>query len=162
MNLLLETQAAPGWLRELAAARSRYEERLGWPVWVHVERKCLVAAAGGWLDAVSMPPALGEEVLARLRTMMQAAPVACGPDSDRWAFLTRPRAGALTDLPEDVRHLGAHLTPRGAHVVIPTELAAGIDGVVRWIEAPRPGQGLPLCSVITGATRRVTAELLTA
>jgi hypothetical protein len=154
------TPPAPQWLRDLVAARTHYEELLGWPVTVDVEPPRLVVAVGQVLDAVTMPATLGGSVLAELRITMLAGPVIADPGGAWWTFLAAPAAASRPDIPAELHARRVHLTPRGAHVIIPN-LTAG-DGLPRWIEPPRPHHQLPPWSAVIGETRRVADHLAAA
>jgi hypothetical protein len=146
---------APEWLRELAAARTRYEEMFGWPVAIEVEQQVVAAPVGGVLDAVTMPATLGGAVLTDLQLMMRVAPVIATPDNASWMFFIHPVTGPARDVPAELRDLQVHLIPKGAHVVVPTRI--GSDSGLRWIKQPQPHHPLPLWSVVLGVIRRITA-----
>lgn len=158
MDPLTATHPAPDWLRELATARTRYEELLGWPVCMDVQSRCVAVSVGTVLDAVTMPTTLGEKVRAELGFAMAAGPVATDPEGDRWTFLTQP-AAARRDIPAELRELEVHAAPHGTPVVIPTRLEHADDRGWRWVELPYPRQSLPQWSVVLGATRRIAAGL---
>lgn len=147
---------APEWLRELAAARTHYEEMFGWPVTIKVEQQVLAAPVGRVLDAVTMPATLGSEVLADLQLMMLAGPVIATPDNSTWMFFTEPVNGSAREVPAELLDLQVHLIPEGAHVVIPTRVDS--DSSLRWIKPPQPHRPSPPWSVIIGVARRVAAE----
>ncbi|MCE7011768.1 hypothetical protein LWC34_54490 [Kibdelosporangium philippinense] len=150
------TPAAPQWLRDLVAARTHYEELLGWPVTVDIEPRRLAVAVGQVLDAVTMPTALGHSVLAELKITMLTGPVVADPSDTWWTFLTAPATASRPDIPADLHARKVYLTPRGAQVIIPSR----IDGdSSRWIAPPRPRHPLPPWSVVIGATRRVADHL---
>ncbi|MGH3981023.1 MAG: hypothetical protein ACRDRZ_18840 [Pseudonocardiaceae bacterium] len=159
MNTLIGAPGAPAWLHEVATARTRYEELLGWPVSIDVERRRLMVPVGTVLDAVTMPAALGRTVLAELRIAILAGPVTADPAGHWWTFLIQPAAAAGTDLPAELRRLKVRPTPRGGHAIVPIQLAHHGDGGWRWVQPPRPRQSLPPRSVVLGATRRVAAGL---
>ncbi|MGH3925124.1 MAG: hypothetical protein ACREX8_21345 [Gammaproteobacteria bacterium] len=158
MNTLLTGGGAPEWLRELATARTHYEEMFGWPVTIEVEQQVLAAPVGGVLDAVIMPAPLGEKVLADLQLMMLAGPVIARPDGASWMFFTQPVTGPRREVPAELCHLQVHLIPRGTHVVIPTQVDS--DSGLWWIKQPQPPHSLPPWSVVIGVTRRVAAQLI--
>lgn len=147
------TTAAPQWLRELVAARTHYVELLGWPVRVEVGPRRLAVAVGQVLDAITMPAALGRNVLAELRLTMLAGPVIAGPGGAWWTLLTEPATAPPPELPTDLHAHKVHLTPPGAHVIIPSLTES--TGSSRWIEPPQPRHPLPPWSAVIGATRRV-------
>jgi virulence-associated protein VagC len=148
------TQPAPGWLRNLAAARAHYEERFGWPVAVQVAEQQLAVALGQVVDAITMPAELAARVHAQLSIAMQAGPVIAHPDGKRWTFLTQTASTMREDIVDgladhDVRHAVA-----GTYTVIPTEAA---DAGWRWITEPRPNQMLPSAYAVVAIARRVCA-----
>lgn len=157
MDAPITVSPVPEWLRELAAARTHYEDLLGWPVQMQVQQRCLTVPVGPALDALTMPATLGETVLAELTITMLAGPVTADPGGDWWTFLSHPVAASRLSVPAALRRLRVRPAPRGTPVVIPTH--PGGDGANgwRWIEPPHPGRSLPPWSVITGATRRVAA-----
>jgi hypothetical protein len=145
------TPAAPDWLRDLADARTDYEERLGWPVTIEVAHRRLVAAVGERMDAITVPARLGRHVLAELQIAMLAGPVIAGP-GEWWTFLTEPATAPRPAVPAELCQAKVRLTPRGAHVVIPPRRDAQ-----EWIKRPEPQRTLPPWSVVIGVTRRVAA-----
>ncbi|WP_020663616.1 hypothetical protein [Amycolatopsis benzoatilytica] len=155
------TPAAPQWLRDLAAARTQYEELLGWPVTIDVTPRRLAVAVGQALDAVTMPATLGASVLAELQISMLAGPVIADPGGGTWwTFLTAPAARSRPDLPAELHARKVHLTPRGAHVIVPKHIGDGESS--QWISPPQPHRDLPPWSVVIGATRRVVDHLASA
>lgn len=146
---------APDWLRDLADARTEYEERLGWPVRIDVAPRRLVAVAGEHMDAIMMPAQLGRHVLAELQIAMLAGPVIAGP-AESWTFLSAPATAPRPSVPAQLRQANVQVTPRGAHVVIPSRREAA-----EWIKRPQPQRTLPPWSVVIGVTRRV-ADLTSA
>lgn len=157
MNAPTTTFPAPEWLRTLAAARTHYEELLGWPVRVQVQQRYLTVPVGMALDALTMPATLGEKVLAELTISMLAGPVTADPGGDWWTFLSHPAPAPRLGVPAALRRLRVHPAPRGTPVIIPTSLDGGGESRWQWIEPPRPGRSLPPWSVVVGATRRVAA-----
>lgn len=146
------TRPAPGWLRELAAARGQYEELFGWPVSVDVEPRRLVALVGGALDTLTMPATLGADVLTDLQLAKAAGPVVADPAGSSWTFLTRP---ATRELPDELHRIGVCPAAPGACAVIPTSPAeTDDDNTWRWIERPRTGRPLPPWSVVIDAVCR--------
>jgi hypothetical protein len=160
MNPLTATHPAPDWLRELATARTRYEELLGWPVCMDVLSQCVAVPVGMVLDTVTMPAILAQKVRVELGFTMPAGPVAADPDGDWWTFLTEPATAARHDIPAELRELEVHTARHGAHVVIPTRLDGTDDRGWRWVELPHPHQSLPPWSAVLGATRRIAAGLV--
>lgn len=160
MNPLTATHPAPDWLRELATARTSYEELLGWPVCMNVQSRCVAVPVGRVLDTITMPATLGEKVRVELGFPMPAGPVAEDPGGDRWTFLTQPTAAARRDIPAELCELEVHAAPHGAHVVIPTRLDGAGEREWRWVELPHPRQSLPPWSAVLGATRRIAARLV--
>lgn len=157
MTSSLSTLAAPQWLHDLVTARTHYEELLGWPVTVDVEPRRLVMAVGRELDAVTMPSALGQAVLAELQVTMLAGPVIADPGGGWWTFLTAPNTASQPDISTELRVGKVHLTPRGARVVVPSLIDCGTSP--RWINRPPPRRPLPTWSVVIGMTRRVVEQL---
>ncbi|RZS44858.1 hypothetical protein EV193_101738 [Herbihabitans rhizosphaerae] len=148
---------APSWLRELADARSVYEETLGWPVSLQVGRRSLVVAAGEVLDAVAMPASLGARVRRELEMMMLDGPIIANPDGTRWTFLMQPVGGIRGDVATELLDLGVHLAPDNAYVVIPTNsVAAG--NTWRWVAKPDAARALPSAYAVVGVVRRLTGE----
>jgi hypothetical protein len=160
MNPLTATHPAPDWLRELATARTRYEELLGWPVCMDVLSQCVAVPVGMVLDTVTMPAILAQKVRVELGFTTPAGPVAADPDGDWWTFLTEPATAARHDIPAELRELEVHTARHGAHVVIPTRLDGTDDRGWRWVELPHPHQSLPPWSAVLGATRRIAAGLV--
>ncbi|MGH3904427.1 MAG: hypothetical protein ACRDTE_09590 [Pseudonocardiaceae bacterium] len=158
MNTPPLSGSAPEWLRELAAARTHYEEMFGWPVTIKVEQQVLAAPAGGVLDVVTMPATLGGEVLTELQLMMLVGPVIATPDNASWMFFTQPVTGPARDVPAELRHLQVHVISQGTHVVIPTHIDS--DNGLRWIKQPQPNRPLPPWSVVIHIARRVAAKLI--
>ncbi|MBV9845815.1 MAG: hypothetical protein JOZ47_12165 [Kutzneria sp.] len=154
------TPSAPQWLRDLVAARTHYEELLGWPVTVDVEPRRLAVAVGQVLDAVTMPAALGASVFAELQITMLSGPVIADLGGAWWTFLTAPATKCRPDVPADLHARKVHVIPRGARVIIPNPTTVASSS--RWIESPRPHHGLPPWSVVIGATRRVVDHLASA
>jgi hypothetical protein len=151
------TPSAPQWLRDLVAARTHYEELLGWPVTVDVQSRRLAMAVGQVLDAITMPATLGASVLAELRITMLSGPVIADLGGAWWTFLTAPATKSRPDIPAELHALKVHPIPRGAHVIIPNPTA--VAGLSRWIESPLPRRPLPPWSVVIGATRRVVDHM---
>jgi hypothetical protein len=144
---------APDWLRELAAARGQYEELFGWPVSVDVEPRRLVALVGGVLDTVTMPGALGEQVLTELQLSMSAGPVVADPSGGSWTFLTQPTS--CCELPAELHQAGLRPGRPGACAIIPTSPGETGQDTWRWIERPRTGRALPPWSVVIDTVRRI-------
>lgn len=151
------TPAAPQWLRDLVTARTHYEELLGWPVTVDIEPRRLALAVGQEVDAVTMPTALGQVVLAELRITMLVGPVIADPGGAWWTFLTAPATASRPDIPAELHARKVRLTPRGAQVIIPN--LTNCEASSRWITLPLPRHPLPPWSVVIGATRRVVDHL---
>lgn len=140
-----------GWLRDLVMVRTNVEEEFGWPVTVEVQQRRLVVAVGGVLDAVTMPAALGGEVLAQLRIAMLSGPVINNVDG-RWTFLTTPEASPRSDVPVDLDAHDVRFTPRGEQVAIPEPSG---DEPPQWIQRPRARGPLPPWPAVVATTRRV-------
>ncbi|MEV6602785.1 hypothetical protein [Kutzneria sp. NPDC051319] len=153
MTILTPPRAAPEWLRELAAARARYEELFGWPVSVDVEPRRIVVPVGAVVDAVTMPSSLGEKVLAELDITMLAGPVTAGPGGAWWTFLSQPATAPRPEVPAELHAVKVRLTPRGAHAVLPTR--DDNNGPWRWIARPQPHRALPPWSAVIAVTRRI-------
>jgi hypothetical protein len=147
---------APPWLRDLADARTYYEETFGWPVILDIEPHRIVIPAGDVLDAITMSAGLGEAVLTELRIEMLAGPVITDASGEWWTFLTMPVIPPRPDVPSDLRGLGVAAVPPGDHVIVPNR--DGAAGSPRWIERPRRRHCLQPRSVVIGTTRRVAAR----
>ena len=156
MTILTPPRPAPEWLRELAAARAHYEELFGWPVLVDIEPRRIVVPVGEVLDAITMPSTLGLTVLTELNIAMMAGPVTAGLHGTWWTFLTQPATTARRDVATELHALKVHLTPPGAHAVLPTRLDSG--GAWRWITPPQPSRSLPPWSAVVAVTRRLAAS----
>ncbi|HVV24004.1 MAG TPA: hypothetical protein VHF06_31510 [Pseudonocardiaceae bacterium] len=141
-------------LRRLAAARSRYEEELGWPVTIDVRPGRLLMLTGPVADVVTMPTALGRLVLSDLRIAMLAGPVVADPTGQWWMFFTEPARGSHIDeeLTNELSSLDVTHIPTGTYVVVPTNL----DGANTWpwVERPRRNQMLPPWPAVVATTRR--------
>jgi len=151
---------APRWLRDLAAAKTYYEETFGWPVIMDIEPHRIVLPAGDVLDAITMPAGLGDVVLIELRIGMLAGPVITDSHGDWWTFLAMPVTTPRPDIPAELRGLGVQAVPPGDHVILPNLVAAA--GSPHWIEHPRGRHCLPPRSMVIGTTRRVAARRATA
>lgn len=151
--------SAPPWLRDLADARTYYEETFGWPVILDIEPHRIVIPTGDVLDAITMPVGLGEAVLTELRIEMLAGPVITGASGEWWTFLTMSVTSPRPDIPTDLRGLGVAAVSPGDHVILPNRDAAA--GSPRWIEPPRRRHCLQPRSVVVGTTRRVAARRAT-
>lgn len=142
-------------LRELTCARTRYEERFGWPVTIEVDPGRLVMRVGDAVDAVVMPCLLGRLVLADLRIALLAGPVLADTTGQWWMFLTQP---AQRDAPKhrtELRCLEVHLVPTGSRVVVPREFDA--KNGCPWIEQPRILPQLPPWPAVIATVRRAGA-----
>ncbi|MBP2325801.1 hypothetical protein JOF56_006186 [Kibdelosporangium banguiense] len=142
-------------LRELTRARTRYEERFGWPVTIEVDPGRLVMRVGDAVDAVVMPRLLGRLVLTDLRIALLAGPVLADTTGQWWMFLTRP---AEPDAPKhrtELRCLEVHLVPAGSRVVVPREFDA--KNGCPWIEQPRSLPHLPPWPAVIATVRRAAA-----
>jgi hypothetical protein len=156
MTILTPPRPAPEWLRDLAAARAHYEELFGWPVSVDIEPRRVVVPVGEVLDAVTMPAALGEQVLAELHIAMMAGPVIAGPNGTWWTFLTQPATASRPEIAAELHAVKVCLTPRGAHAILPT--ADDNNGAWRWIAPPQHSSTLPPWSAVIAVTRRVATS----
>jgi hypothetical protein len=151
-----EAAARVDLLRELAAARAHYEERLGWPVTIDVRPGRLVMLTGPIADAVTMPASLGRMVLADLRIAMFGGPVVADPSGRSWMFFTAPLRNSGFELTEDLAtelsRLDIELMPTETYVVVPTHL----DGTNTWpwIERPKPQRDLPPLPAVIATARR--------
>jgi hypothetical protein len=146
------SQPAPGWLRNLAAARAHYEERFGWPVAVQVSEQQLAIALGQVVDAITMPAELGARVHAQLSIAMLAGPVIEHPDGKRWTFLTQTASTMQEDAVDGLAEHGVRHAATGTYTVIPTEPA---DAGWRWVAEPRPNQMLPSAYAVVATARRL-------
>ncbi|ONI91339.1 hypothetical protein ALI144C_01255 [Actinosynnema sp. ALI-1.44] len=142
-------------LRSLTDARTRYEERFGWPVTVEVRRGRLVMRLGDVADALVMPRRLGVPVLAELRIALLAGPVLADTTGQWWVFLTRPSGGAAARHDGELRLLDMHPVPGGTSVVVPREFD-GKSGCP-WIEPPRALTRLPPWPAVVATARRLVA-----
>lgn len=154
------SKAAPQWLSDLFAARTHYEELLGWPVTVDIEPRRLAVAVGQELDAVTMPATLGQSVLAELQVTMLAGPVLADPGGAWWTFVTAPVLASRPTVPSELHVNKVRLTPRGAQVIIPGLIDS--DASPRWVVPPQPRYSLPPWSVVIGTTQRVVNHLAAA
>jgi hypothetical protein len=143
-------------LRELAAARTGYEERYGWQVGIEVDQARLVLRIGEQVGAIVMPSELGALVLADLRIALQAGPVLADSARLWWLFVTRPADRSAPKYPTELRYLGVQLLPNGSRVVVPCEF----DGKTGcpWVERPRRTAQLPPWAAVLAVTRRVAAD----
>ncbi|RSM90487.1 hypothetical protein DMH04_03200 [Kibdelosporangium aridum] len=139
-------------LRTLADARTRYEERFGWPVTIEVQPGRLVMRLGEVADAVVMPQRLGHAVLADLRIAMLAGPVLADGGGKWWMFLTQPACHAAPKREHQLRCIEVHPVPCGARVVVPCEFDA--KNGCPWIERPRALPQLPPWSAVIATARR--------
>ncbi|OQO94578.1 hypothetical protein B1813_00195 [Saccharomonospora piscinae] len=146
--------AAPPWLRELAHARSRYIELLGWPIEIHIGSRSVIVPVGETLDSITMPPPLARAVQAELRITMLAGPVVTGPENDTWTFFTQPTA--TTALPPGLAELRVIPAARGHCVPLPQDLHCQ-DGCC-WVETPGAHPALPPWPAVVATTRRVVAR----
>jgi hypothetical protein len=151
------TSGAAQWLRDLISERIRYEEEFGWPVAVEVERRRLTVTVGDVLDSVTMPAALGQQVLVQLRIAMLDGPVLASVGGERWTFLTTPEAPPVPAVPTELDAYGVCFTPRGALVVIPGPGSG--EGSPHWIEAPRARNAQPPWPAVIATARRVADRL---
>jgi hypothetical protein len=142
-------------LRGLAAARTWYEERFGWPVSVEVTAARLVMKVGDSLDAVAMSKPLGQRVLTELRIAMLAGPVLADATSRWWMFLTQPAAGIGWSV-KQLRGLDVHPVPRGSRVVVPSDISEAPPWP--WVERPRALHRLPPWAAVIATVRRTNAQ----
>ncbi|MDQ3576906.1 MAG: hypothetical protein M3443_04750 [Actinomycetota bacterium] len=153
----ISAPTAQVWLRELAAARTAYEERLGWPVSMEVTARCLTLGAGQIVDALTVPTPLAAQAQTELEVMMLAGPVIASPDGGSWTLLT-DLATDVPHVPPDLDAAGVHAARRGEWLVLPPDLTAALQEGWHWI-APPPGRlPLPPWSVVVGATRRALSR----
>jgi hypothetical protein len=150
------SEPAPTWLRELAEARARYQELLGWPVSVQVGYRNLVVAVGEVLVAIAMPAGLGARVRTQLGMSIMAGPIIASADGSRWTFLAKSGSAIRPAVAEDLSGSEVRLAPWGSYVVVPTGLETTTARVERWIESPQPNRSLPDACTIVGLTRRLT------
>jgi hypothetical protein len=156
MTILTPHHPAPEWMRDLAAARARYEELFGWPVSIDIGPRRIVVPVGEVLDAITMPSTLGLKVLEELNIAMMTGPVTSGPQGTWWTFLTQPATGARREVTTELHALKVHITPPGAHVVLPTR--PDNDDGWQWITPPQHHRTLPLWSAVVAVTRRMAAD----
>jgi hypothetical protein len=152
-NTVATPGSAPEWLRELATAKTVYEEQWGWPVSVDVAQRRLIVPVGQALDAVTTPAPLGKCIQAALRIMMLAGPVVASPGSQWLTFLTEPATGPSPVLHSTLHRLKVHPIPFGAHAIIPTHLDG--TGTWQWAHLPPPRRPLPPWAVVIGAARKI-------
>jgi hypothetical protein len=153
----INAPTAQVWLRELAAARTAYEQRLGWPVSLDVTARCLTLGAGQIVDALTVPTPLAKQAQAELEVMMLAGPVIASPDGGTWTFLTALATDA-PHVPPDLDVAGVHAALRGTCLVLPPDLTATRPEGWHWIAAPPGRRPLPPWSVVVGATRRALSR----
>lgn len=139
-------------MRDLAAARSDYEEQLGWPVRIDVDPGRLLMPTGSVTDVLVMPAALGRQVLAELRISMLAGPVTAEPGGRRWTFFTAPAAHCRDELAGELSHLDVQVLPAGALVTLPLTLDGA--GAHPWVSRPVGPRRLPPWSAVVSTTRR--------
>jgi hypothetical protein len=152
------SRPAPAWLRELADARARYEESLGWPVSVQVGRRDLVLIVGGEIAAIGMPAHLGARVRQELAIAMLSGPIVADPGANLWTFLARPIGVLRLDVAHDLAAVRVHLAPRSACVELPPTLSATPRPGRRWVDPPIPNRPLPPGSVVISLVRRLTYD----
>jgi hypothetical protein len=157
MATSLVSLPAPGWLRELADARARYEETLGWPVSLQVGRRDLVLIVGGEIGAIGMPARLGVRVRQELGFAMLCGPIVADPGGTWWTFLTTPVRLIRADVAHDLAAVRVRVAPRGACVEIPPHPGASAHRGWHWIEPPttRP---LPPGTAVVAMVRRLTYD----
>jgi hypothetical protein len=143
-------------LRELATARTYYEERFGWPVTIEVDPGRLLMAVGELADAVVMPRPLGWRVLTDLRIALLAGPVLADTTGQWWMFLTRPAAISVPKEHTDLRCLEVYLVPGGSRVVVPSEIDE--KNGWPWLERPRALSQLPPWPAVIATARRAGAR----
>ena len=154
----LTTRPAPVWLRDLADARARYEELLGWPVSVQVGRRDLVLAVGGSIGAVGMPARLGARVRQELGIAMLCGPIVADQGGGWWTFLTKPVGVLRPDVAHDLAAVRVRLVPRGSFVELPLHVNGSEAPGGRWVERPAPAMGMPPGSVVVAMVRRLTYD----
>lgn len=153
----ISAPTAQVWLRELAAARTAYEERLGWPVSLDVTARSLILGAGRIVDALTVPTPLAGLAQAELEVMMLAGPVIASPDGGSWTLLT-DLATDVPHVPPDLDAAGVHAVLRGEWLVLPPDLTATRQEGWHWIAPPPRRRPLPAWSVVVGATRRALSR----
>jgi hypothetical protein len=147
--------AAPAWLRELVAARTNYEELLGWSPFLQVSKRRLLMPLGQTIDAITMPAALGADVQFQLQVMMLDGPVIAGLGSDLLTFVIEPSTSTSSRLPAEFECASVRVVSRAEHLVLPIVCTVGNAGDVWWFNPPRPRRPLPARSVVVGVSRRV-------
>jgi len=158
MTATVTSLPAPEWLRDLADARARYEESLGWPVSVQVGRRDLIIIVGGPLGAVGMPANLGARVRQELGFAMLCGPITADPTGTWWTFLTRPVGILRPDVARDLATLRVRILPRGASIDLPLHLTKSPTRGPRWIEPPHPNHTLPPGTAVVSTVRRLTYD----
>lgn len=158
MTSSITSMPAPTWLRELADARARYEELLGWPVSVQIGRRDLVLMVGGTIGAIGMPARLGARVRQELGFAMLCGPIIADPGGGWWTFLTRPVGVLRADVAQDLAAVRVRIAPRGACVEIPSDINTTMLRGWRWVERPVPNRPLPPGSVAVAMVRRLTYD----
>ncbi|MBB5157486.1 hypothetical protein BJ970_005020 [Saccharopolyspora phatthalungensis] len=142
-------------LRDLADARTHYEEQFGWPVTMEVEQRTLVLAVGEVFDALTMPEPLGRRTFTELQLAMWTVPVIGELAGRAWTFLTQPST-AGPELSSTLHRLKVHSVPRSSHLPLPLRTDSEA-----WIESPRPRQPLPPWSEFIDAVRRANEQFCT-
>jgi hypothetical protein len=151
MTTTLTSRPAPEWLRDLAEARARYEELLGWPVSIQVGSRDLALVIGARIGAVSMPARLGARVRQELGFALLSGPILADPSASWWTFLTKPTGALRPDVAHDLAAVRARIAPRGATTQIPLPPTDR-----RWVE--RPTRPLPPASAVIAIVRRLTYD----
>ncbi|HEX3784992.1 MAG TPA: hypothetical protein VHX38_35475 [Pseudonocardiaceae bacterium] len=147
--------AASDWLRELVDVRNEYEELLCWPVLLEVTNRRLIMPTGTTLDAVVMPAALGEKVLAELRIAMLDCPVIMEPDGS-WIFATDPVGAPHPAMPPELISAQVRTLPAGSQVVLPA--SPHLCGVGRSWVTPCRRQSLAPWHAVIATGRRIIAR----
>jgi hypothetical protein len=156
----VSTPATSDWLRELVDTRNTYEEMLGWPILLEVATRKLVMTTGTILDAIVMPAALGEKVLAELRSAILASYVIAGPGNASWTFITEPAVASTPTptLPADLVPARVECVPHGSQITLPTTLDP--LSAWSWVTPCRRRSLTPWPAVIATA-RRIVARAAT-
>lgn len=105
----------------------------------------------GIVAAITMPPALGQRVLAGLRVRMLAGPVIASTATHRWTFLTGPGDTHSANTLADLLRLDVTVCPIGEHIALPTPADEHI-GTRHWANPPSH-RDLPPQSTVIATTR---------
>jgi hypothetical protein len=148
------------------------------PAFVDHKSRRILLPISGIVGAVTMPIALGHQVLAGLRVRLQSGPVVEHLRSQRWIFLTgpghaladsmnadllrlRPSVPSLRDpgsyqLLTELLKLGTSIASPGDYVVLPSPQDEQL-GRQHWVHNLKPLSDLPPQSAVIATTRAVAA-----